>query len=95
MGLSHQLILRTGARDIWGLQGHHLQDGVIGCGCFAAFPFKYPMPDLALFEGEHILDQNTFAGERLDFRNGKFFSLLLTLPYPSFFLPFGKTWMYT
>lgn len=63
MGLSHQLILRIGATDIWGLQGHHLQDGVIGCGCFAAFPFKYPMPDLALFEGEHILDQNTFAGE--------------------------------
>ena len=75
--------------------GHHLQDGVIGCGCSAAFPFKYPMPELALFEGEHILGWNTFAGERLDFRNGKIFLLLLTLPCPSFFLPFGETWMYT
>lgn len=55
MGFSHQLILRIGARDIWGLPGCHRQDGVVGCGCSAAFPFKYPMLDLALFEGEHIL----------------------------------------
>lgn len=61
--------------------------------CCFPLQVSYAWPG-SVWRGTHLRPKY-ICWRKVGFQKWKIFLLLLTLPYPSFFLPFGKTWMYT